>query len=141
VAMAHPDPVHCRSWWATPAWVAVGTAVCYAALLGWDRRNTRGSDGYAHAPYDNWQVVILIVAMAALGVWAGLRYRVWLSTFAATAVMTVLWSMDAASFTPNDGLWPIGAVAVLSGTGLGFFVVAGLSTRLRLSRGGQRAAV
>ena len=99
-----------------------GTAAAYLALLGWDQ--TAEVDPATHSqtgPYGAWQVVALVVLLFALGVWAAAQ-RAPHMVFAVPAVLTVCWTVDAVTDGPGDGLRPIGALFVATGS----FVVAGL---------------
>jgi hypothetical protein len=114
---------------ATVCVVGLLTLGGYLAFLGWDQHKSLGSDGYLHGPYQPWQVVALVIVMAGAAVWTGRRHDQALGTVVATAVVTIAWSVDAATDRENDGLWPIGALGVAVGTALGFLLVSNLAAR------------
>jgi hypothetical protein len=119
--------------------VAVVTAAGYLSLLGSDQRKTLGADGYLHGPYAPWQVIALVAVLGVLAVWAGWCGRFALGTVAATVVLTTLFSIDAATDAENDGLWPVGALMVATGTAGGFLVVSALFDHVRAMRGAHQA--
>ncbi|WP_073392043.1 hypothetical protein [Jatrophihabitans endophyticus] len=121
----------------TVAVVLVATVVAYLGVLGWDQHKTVGPDGFEHGPYEPWQVVAVGAVIAAVAVWCGLRRAVWTGTVTATVVLTVCWSVDAASGGDADGLWPIGAFLVACGTFGGFFAVAVVARSARRGRAGE----
>ena len=121
-----------------PLVVCVVTVVAYLALLGWDQQKTLGADGYQHGPYEAWQVVATVGVLGVLAAWCGWRGRVLMGSGVGAAVFTVVWSVDAATNSESDGLWPVGAALVAVGTGGGFLLVAALTNRARGSRSGPR---
>jgi hypothetical protein len=132
----------CRPRGGGPVVVAVVTVVTitgYLSLLGWDRQKTVGTDGYAHGPYEPWPVIAFVGVLGVLAGWAGWRGRFGLGTAVATVVLTVLWSIDAATAPENDGLWPVGAGMVLIGTAGGFILVSALADHVHTTRRAHRA--
>lgn len=93
-----------------------------------------GSDGNLHGPYEPWQVVTLCAVVGAAAAWAGWRRAGLLGSAAATATMTVAFSLDAATERENDGLWPVGALMVLIATFFGSWICAIVGARLRERR-------
>ncbi|MFY1670983.1 hypothetical protein ACN27G_13585 [Plantactinospora sp. WMMB334] len=118
----------------TPLWIAglAGlTALAYWAFLGWDRqKETDPVTGAETGPYQAWQLIGLGVVLALLVFEAGRRGRPWLAGVVVPVVLTVAFSLDAATSPDGDGLWVIGAVLVLLGSALGTGVVAGLGAAL-----------
>ena len=108
-------------------------AAAYLLLLGWHQL----------ASDERWKVAVLVGIFAGLAAWTGWRGPVALGSFSLAAVMTVLWSADAAT-TPGDGtgLWLVGSVLVASATGCGAWLVAlaGRSIRIGLRRRSVRIA-
>jgi hypothetical protein len=100
---------------------ALVTLAGYLALLGWDQ------DGL----YQSWQVVLLVILLAALAAWAAARNAMWSGTVAAAVVMTVAFGIDAETDVENDGLWPIGAAMVLVTTFGGFVLVGTVVEAIR----------
>ena len=106
--------------------LAVATLIAYLAWIGWDQTKQLGADGYLHGPYESWQVaglVITVLALAAIGGWRG---QVVASILAIPAVLTLTWSVDAATDAgmENDGLWPIGSTMIAGGSFVGVFIVS-----------------
>lgn len=101
----------------------------YLGFLGWDQQQARGADGYLHGPYQAWQVVSLVVVLGGAAIWSGWRRHQFVGTIAAAVVMTVAWSIDAATSPGNDGLWPVGAVLIAVGTAVGFLAMSSLMAR------------
>jgi uncharacterized membrane protein YccC len=89
------------------------TAGNYLVWLGWDQR------------YEAWQVVGLVVGLAALACFASWRQRPEVGIVVIPVVMTLCFSVDAA---PEAPLWAIGAVRVALGTLIGTTLVASLVT-------------
>jgi hypothetical protein len=119
---------------------ATATVVCfvsltgYLALLGWDQKKTVGPDGYQHGPYDPWQVVALCVVVGVAAAWAGWRRDALVGAIAATMTMTAAFSIDAATDSENDGLWPVGACMVLVATFFGFWLCTNVGAWFREHR-------
>lgn len=125
-----------RSALVTGLGATVGTALAYAAALGWDQRKQLGADGSLHGPYAVWQVVALVLALGGCCVWGGRRGRPVLTAVVVTVVLTVLFAVDAATDPPevDDGLWPIGAAAVALGSAAATAVAAVLGDASRRAR-------
>ena len=64
-----------------------------------------------------------------MAVWAGRNRVVLSSSFTATVIMSIAWSVDAATDTENDGLWPIGTMLVAGATLSGFALVSAVASR------------
>jgi hypothetical protein len=109
----------------------VGTAVLYVVLLGW---NTTKDPVGCTGPYDGAQVVGLAVAMAVL-VLVGAALGAEAAVAAAAAVeVTVLFSVDAITIDDpcvEGSTWPVGALLVLVGSGVGLGLVALLAGWVR----------
>ncbi|MEN3614594.1 hypothetical protein AAH979_34280 [Plantactinospora sp. ZYX-F-223] len=125
--MTERQPGHARH---TPLWI-VGlaglTALAYWAFLGWDQqKETDPVTGAQTGPYSAWQVLGLGVVLALLVFETGRRGRPWLAGIAVSAVLTVAFSVDAATDPDGDGLWVVGAVLVALGSALGTGLVAAL---------------
>jgi len=106
------------------ALVAVLTAACWFAWLGWDTQyRTDPVTGDVTGPYEAWQVVGCVVSLVAVTVLAvrALGGRRAVATVAVT--FTAAW---VATQAPRDdsGLWAVGALLVLLGTTAGAGVVA-----------------
>ena len=100
-----------------------GLSAGYLATLGWHR---------LHA-YAGWRVAVLAAwdcLIVIAGAWAR---RSVLVTSTVTAVLTALWSVDAATDTAGDGqgLWPVGAVMMLIGALAASSLLALLVGRVR----------
>ncbi|AVT35313.1 hypothetical protein [Plantactinospora sp. BB1] len=125
--MTERQPAQARH---TPLWtvgLAGLTALAYWAFLGWDQqKETDPVTGTQTGPYSAWQVVGLGVVLAVLVFEAGRRGRPWLAGVVVPAVLTVAFSVDAATDPDADGLWVIGAVLVALGSALGTGLVAAL---------------
>lgn len=106
----------------------------YFALLGWHRPKTLGADGYQHGPYEKWQVALLVVALAILAAWCGWVGWGVLGMIIATAALTLMFSVEAATRVDSDGLWPIGALLVAAGTIAGSLALSTVADRLHRTR-------
>ena len=86
-------------------------------------------------------MIALVAVLGVLAVWAGWRGRFALGTVVSTLVLTLLRSIDAATGSRDDGLWPVGSGMVFVGTAGGFIVVSALANHVRATRrGNDRAA-
>lgn len=114
--------------------VAVGlaalTVAAWSLLLRWDQHKYLNSAGTLSGPYRAWQVValgaVLVVAIVAVAR-AGYGY----AALAVPLALTVCFSIAGATDPYADGLWPVGSMMVLVGSGLGTFGVAALASRHR----------
>jgi hypothetical protein len=107
---------------AAAAALAVLTAAVHLAVLGWDTRyDVDASTGQVSGPYAVRQVVLVGVLLLLLGLAAAWRGPAWL-VVVVPVVFTVAWSISAATAPDSDGLWPVGAVLVAVGTGIGAWV-------------------
>lgn len=109
--------------------VALGTLIAYLAWLGWDQTKELGADGYLHGPYQSWQVAGLVITIVALASIGGRLMPPLLSAFVISVVLTLTWSVDAATDPgmENDGLWPIGSIMIAAGSFTAVWVVASAS--------------
>ncbi len=109
----------------------VGTALLYVILLGW---NTTKDPIGCTGPYDGAQVVGLALGMAVL-VLVGAVLRAEVAVAAAAAVeVTVLFSVDAITIDDpcvEGSMWPIDALLILVGAGVGLGLVALLAGWVR----------
>lgn len=109
------------------------TLVAYLGWLAWDQRKTRipGSSTF-EGPYEPWQVIglgVTLVVLAAAVTWVG---RGWVAVVLIPVVLTVAWSVDAATeSTPDGSLWPIGAAFLAVGSFIGILVVYALTELVR----------
>jgi hypothetical protein len=112
------------------------------AWLGWDDEYYY-VDGFAQGPYRAWQVIGCGLAIATAAV---LAYR-WVRQFAAVFVLAaaaelgfaVPWAVHA-STTDDSGLWVVGLLLLLVGSGVGLVVLLALTDSvLRTRRSKSRA--
>jgi hypothetical protein len=130
-----------RLWGAASA-LAVFAAAMWFAWLGWDDEYYY-VDGFAQGPYRAWQVIGCGLAIATAAV---LAYR-WVRQFAAVFVLAaaadlgfaVPWAVHA-STTDDSGLWVVGLLLLLVGSGVGLVVLLALTDSvLRTRRSKSRA--
>jgi hypothetical protein len=116
-----------------PVAASLLTALAYLGWLGWhaDQHQVPGTNRI-EGPYEPWQVVGLALTLAAIvAVATWLRHGL-IPVVTVTAVLTVMWSFDAASqHTDDANIWPVGAFFVLVGSGLGLSLVSVIVTALR----------
>jgi hypothetical protein len=110
--------------------LVVATVADYMAWLGWDQHKDVHPDGSLSGPYETWQVAGFVLILVALTVWVSRRGHIVLGTVVVPVVLTICFSIDPATDSENDGLWPVGAAAVLFGSALGVALV-GHSTAKR----------
>jgi hypothetical protein len=124
-----------------PLWQSLGlplaaaalTPVAYLLWLGWHELRDKTA-------YEAWQVVGLALTLGLLVIVA-----TWLSTglgnvvaAVVTVTLTVVWSWDAATTHTkfDQGLWPVGAIFLFTGSAVGFAAAIGVThlvkTLLRL---------
>jgi ABC-type transport system involved in cytochrome c biogenesis permease component len=72
--------------------------------------------------------------LAALAFATGRRGRPWLASVVVPLVLTVCYSVDAATDPDADGLWPVGAGLVALGSLAGSVAVAALGNRFAQRR-------
>ncbi|MFC6016860.1 hypothetical protein ACFP2T_11660 [Plantactinospora solaniradicis] len=117
-----------------PLWavaLAGVTVLAYWAFLGWDQhKDTDPLTGSQTGPYQAWQVVGLGLVLAVLVFEAARRGRPWLAVLVVSVVLTVSFTVDAATDADGDGLWPIGAALVAVGSLFGTGLVAGIGAAL-----------
>ena len=108
--------------------LAILTTGNYLGWLGWDQRYDVDADGVVTGPNEPWQVIGLVVGLAALAAFAGGRRQPQVAVAVIPAVMTLCFSVDAATQRDTYGasLWPIGAGLVAVSTLAGIAVVADL---------------
>jgi peptidoglycan/LPS O-acetylase OafA/YrhL len=115
--------------------VAAAVAATYGAFLGWDQhKDTDPATGAQSGPYQPWQVIGCAAVLALVAFAAGRRGRTWLVVPVLPIVLTVCFSVDAATDTDSDGLWPIGAAFVALGSLFGTAAVAALGAGLAAPR-------
>ncbi|MDX3234325.1 hypothetical protein PV392_01205 [Streptomyces sp. ME03-5709C] len=114
--------------------VAVVAAAAWAAWLGWDRHRDVQPDGSVTGPYESWQVIGLVLTLAALVCVAASRGLVMASVLGTTVGLTgaalLDWSDD------SSGLFMVGAGMVMTGSLVGAGVVAAVTASV--TRGGRR---
>lgn len=117
----------------TAALAALLTVLSYLGWLGWDQHKYRvPGTTRVEGPYEPWQVVGLAVTLAAVAAALAWRRMSVAATLTITVVLTLAWSVDAATETSQDAnLWPVGAVFLAVGTMAGMVVVCALSEGLR----------
>lgn len=105
--------------------LAVFAAGMWFAWLGWDHEYYE-VDGVAQGPYRPWQVIGCGVSIVVATVVAYLRVRSWWAVVplaaAATLGFAVPWAVDAAG-SDESGLWVVGLLFLLVGSGLGLAVL------------------
>lgn len=108
------------------AMMVLGTLIAYLAWLGWDQTKEHGVDGYLHGPYQWWQITGLVITVVALASIGGRLVHPLLPAFAISVVLTLSWSIDAATDPgmENDGLWPITSVQIAIGSFVGVYFVS-----------------
>jgi hypothetical protein len=104
---------------ATLSAVIVVTVAAYLPLLGWHRLQD----------YQTWKIWALVGVLAVLAAGYGWRGHVQAGSLVQALVLTLLWSVDAATDTAvaSDGLWLAGALFVLVGTYAGAVSIASLA--------------
>ncbi|MEH0842110.1 hypothetical protein V6U81_06925 [Micromonospora sp. CPCC 205711] len=114
--------------------LALATVATWWAWLGWDTGYTTDPEtGATSGPYQPWQVAGCVLTLAVVAAVAGWWLRPWLVVPVMTLAFTAAWTIRAAS-TDDSGLWAVGAVLVLVGTGVGVTVVSGGAHLLRRRR-------
>ncbi|MEH0937186.1 hypothetical protein [Micromonospora psammae] len=104
--------------------LAAATVGAWWAWLGWDSGYaTDPRTGATTGPYQPWQVAGCVLTLALLAAAAGWWLSPWLVAPVMAVAFTVAWAAHAAS-TDDSGLWAVGAVLVLVGTGVGTTVVS-----------------
>jgi hypothetical protein len=105
--------------------LALFAAVMWFAWLGWDHQYYE-VDGVSQGPYRAWQVVGCGLAIGAAAVFAYLRVprvaAIFVLGCAADIGFAVPWAVDA-SRTDDSGLWVVGLVFLLTGSGLGLTIL------------------
>ena len=95
------------------------------AWLGWDHEYYQ-VNGVAQGPYRAWQVLgcALSISTAAIlaYLWAPSVWAVFVLAAAADIGFAIPWALNAAS-TDDSGLWVVGLLFLLVGTGLGLLAV------------------
>ena len=95
------------------------------AWLGWDHEYYL-VDGVAQGPYRAWQVLGCALSISAVAVlaylWVPSVWAIFVLAAAADIGFAVPWALDAAS-TDESGLWVVGLLFLLVGSGLGLLVL------------------
>jgi hypothetical protein len=105
--------------------LALFAAAMWFAWLGWDHEYYQ-VDGVAQGPYRAWQVLgcALSISTAAIlaYLWAPSVWAVFVLAAAADIGFAIPWALNAAS-TDESGLWVVGLLFLLVGSGLGLLTV------------------
>jgi hypothetical protein len=94
--------------------IAAFTVVLWYVWLGWDTKYdfdpvTQIESG----PYEAWQGIgcgLSLLVLMVVGVLTGLKP--WLASVALTVAFTAAWSVQAATYFYQEGLYPVGALYV-----------------------------
>jgi hypothetical protein len=126
--------------WGTALALALFAAAMWFAWLGWDHQYYK-VNGVNHGPYREWQVVGCGLAIAVASVGAYLRVprtaAILLLASAADVGFAVPWAMNA-SRDDATGLWGVGLIFLLIGSGAGLTVLLTVTGALA-NRGASRA--
>ena len=123
------------SWrvWILSALAGAVTVGAYLVFLPWGAHKTLGPDGYLHGPYENGQIIGLVLALLIIGVVSG-WFSNWHAPWVIPPVLTLTWIVDAMTHDDGpqqgDGLWPLGALMVLGAAYAATFVVVRLGQRM-----------
>jgi len=113
--------------------VALMTVVLYMVWLGWDQDKYRvPGTNRIEGPYETWQVVGLVLTLAALAVVVTYPRMGLIAAVVIPTVLTVVWSIDAATeVTPDANIWGVGAVFLAAGafSGIGIVCVFTVAAR------------
>jgi hypothetical protein len=113
------------------------------AWLGWDHEYYQ-VDGVAQGPYRVWQVVgcgLSISAAAVLAyLWAPSVWAIFVLAAAADIGFAVPWARNAAS-TDESGLWVVGLLFLLVGSGLGLLAVLTVTALAHAHRRSRHRAI
>ena len=114
------------------------------AWLGWDHEYYQ-VDGVAQGPYRAWQVLGCGLSISVAAVLAYLRvpsvWGIFVLAAAATIGFAFPWALNARS-TDESGLWVVGLLLLLVGSGVGLVVVLTTTAVVSARRGPrQRASV
>ncbi|WP_243884684.1 hypothetical protein [Cellulomonas fengjieae] len=105
------------------ALVAVLSAACWFAWLGWDTTyQTDPATGVASGPYEAWQVLGCVLSLAAVVALGSLVLGPWWTVLTVTVAFTIAFSVTASS--DETGLWGVGALLVAFGVAAGSTVLA-----------------
>ncbi len=95
------------------------------AWLGWDHEYYQ-VDGVAQGPYRAWQVLGCALSISGAAVlaylWVPSGWAIFVLTGAADIGFALPWALNAAS-TDESGLWVVGLLFLLAGSGLGLVAV------------------
>ncbi|HEY1135240.1 MAG TPA: hypothetical protein VGE77_11765 [Nocardioides sp.] len=134
---AVPTPAASRRTLRDLAWgsgVAVLSAAAWWAWLGWDDEyQVDPVTDVASGPYEAWQVAGCVVTLLVVGVVAALRWRPFGTALVLPVAFTVAWSVTSAA-EDETGLWAVGAVLVLIGSGAAALLVAAMVASVRRGR-------
>ncbi|MEV4727969.1 hypothetical protein [Micromonospora humida] len=104
--------------------LAAATIGTWVAWLGWESGySTDPRTGATTGPYAVWQVVGAVLTLVVVAAAAGWLLSPVLVAPVMTVAFTAAWSGHAAA-TDDSGLWVVGAVLVLFGTGVGSTLVS-----------------
>ncbi len=104
--------------------LALGAVVAHLAWLGWDHEyQVDAATGIASGPYEAWQVIGCVATLALLAAAAGLAGRPVLAVAVLPIAYAAAWSVQA-SQAGEPNLWPVGAVLIVAGVGVGAWLVA-----------------
>lgn len=124
----NPTPsVHLRVARLAGTAVALGlfAAATWFAWLGWDHEYYQ-VDGVPQGPYQAWQVVGCAISIAGAAVlaylWSASVWAIFVLAAAADIGFAFPWALNAAS-TDESGLWAVGLLFLLVGSGLGLLVL------------------
>jgi hypothetical protein len=107
--------------------VALGlfAAAMWFAWLGWDHEYYQ-VDGVAQGPYRAWQVLGCALSISAAAVlaylWVPSVWAIFVLAAGAAIGFAFPWALNAAS-TDESGLWVVGLLFLLVGSGLGLLAV------------------
>ena len=105
--------------------LALLAAAMWFAWLGWDHEYYQ-VDGVAQGPYRAWQVLGCALSISTAAVlaylWAPSVWAVFVLAAAADIGFAIPWALNAAS-TDESGLWVVGLLFLLVGSGLGLLTV------------------
>ncbi|KOY56806.1 hypothetical protein [Streptomyces sp. XY332] len=106
----------------------LASVTAWAAWLGWDQHRDVHPDGSVTGPYEAWQVIGLVLSLAAPVAWAAVRGHAASAVLGTTAGLTVAsyydWSDD------SSGLFAVGVVLVMAGTLAATSALSVLVTRM-----------
>jgi hypothetical protein len=108
--------------------MAIVAGADYLAWLGWHRHKHLNAAGDLTGPYETWQVLGVIAVLVGAVFFATRRRRP-IATVSVPIVVTALFTIQAVSDEPNDGLWGVGALFLLAVASIGTWLVVLASQR------------